>query len=181
MPLPPIHPQRVALHNEIHARPPEAMGAPLALSHIVMVADAGQRGQPVLRHRLQRGGGLVLAQPLRGDGAREGPGHEFGVQLPADAEAAQVHAQVDAVGIRLRQVMVAQQRRQVCAAGLALLRVRHHHDVRQRQRRAHRLRRPGVDLVVQRRALRMVLRMGHAAILPDRHDKQKRRPQAPLS
>lgn len=37
------HPQRVALHNEIHARPPEAMAAPLAISHIVMVADAVQR------------------------------------------------------------------------------------------------------------------------------------------
>ncbi len=34
------HPQRVALHNEIHARPPEAMNAPLAISHIVMVGDA---------------------------------------------------------------------------------------------------------------------------------------------
>lgn len=40
---PPAHPQRVALHNEIHARPPEAMAAPLALSHIVMVGDAAQR------------------------------------------------------------------------------------------------------------------------------------------
>jgi uncharacterized membrane-anchored protein len=34
------HPQRVALHNEIHARPPEAMSPPLALSHVVMVGDA---------------------------------------------------------------------------------------------------------------------------------------------
>ena len=37
------HPQRTALHNEIHARPPEAMEAPLAISHIVMVCDADQR------------------------------------------------------------------------------------------------------------------------------------------
>jgi uncharacterized membrane-anchored protein len=37
------HPQRVALHNEIHARPPEAMAAPLAISHVVMVGDAGER------------------------------------------------------------------------------------------------------------------------------------------
>jgi uncharacterized membrane-anchored protein len=37
------HPQRIALHNEIHARPPEAMGAPLAISHIVMVADSAGR------------------------------------------------------------------------------------------------------------------------------------------
>jgi uncharacterized membrane-anchored protein len=40
---PATHPQRVALHNEIHARPPEAMAAPLALSHLVMVADAAGR------------------------------------------------------------------------------------------------------------------------------------------
>jgi uncharacterized membrane-anchored protein len=37
------HPQRVALHNEIHARPPEAMGAPLSISHVVMLCDAEQR------------------------------------------------------------------------------------------------------------------------------------------
>lgn len=40
---PAVHPQRAALHDEIHARPPEAMAAPLALSHLVMVADAAQR------------------------------------------------------------------------------------------------------------------------------------------
>jgi uncharacterized membrane-anchored protein len=43
MALPSMHPQRVALHNEIHARPPEAMSAPLALSHIVMLASADER------------------------------------------------------------------------------------------------------------------------------------------
>ena len=37
------HPQRVALHNEVHARPPEAMEVPLSLSHVVMVCDAAQR------------------------------------------------------------------------------------------------------------------------------------------
>ena len=37
------HPQRIALHNEIHARPPEAMAAPLAFSHVVMAADAAGR------------------------------------------------------------------------------------------------------------------------------------------
>ena len=40
---PPQHPQRTSLHNEIHARPPEAMNAPVAISHIVMVCDAAQR------------------------------------------------------------------------------------------------------------------------------------------
>lgn len=37
------HTQRVALHNEIHARPPEAMEAPLAISHIVMLCNADER------------------------------------------------------------------------------------------------------------------------------------------
>jgi uncharacterized membrane-anchored protein len=37
------HPQRAALHNEIHARPPEAMTVPLAISHVVMLCDAAQR------------------------------------------------------------------------------------------------------------------------------------------
>jgi uncharacterized membrane-anchored protein len=37
------HSQRLALHNEIHARPPEALAAPLALFHVVMLADAAGR------------------------------------------------------------------------------------------------------------------------------------------
>ena len=37
------HPQRAALHNEIHARPPEAAKAPTAFLHIVMLADAAGR------------------------------------------------------------------------------------------------------------------------------------------
>lgn len=41
--LPSLHPQRVALHNEVHARPPEALHAPLAMSHVVMQCDAAQR------------------------------------------------------------------------------------------------------------------------------------------
>lgn len=37
------HPQRAQLHNEIHARPPEALGAAVAIAHVVMWADAAQR------------------------------------------------------------------------------------------------------------------------------------------
>ncbi|MDO8448526.1 MAG: DUF3422 domain-containing protein [Rhodoferax sp.] len=37
------HPQRAALHNEVHARPPQALAAPLAISHVVMACDAAQR------------------------------------------------------------------------------------------------------------------------------------------
>ena len=36
------HPWRVSLHNEIHARPPEALNAPLAISHLVMMCDASE-------------------------------------------------------------------------------------------------------------------------------------------
>ena len=37
------HPQRAALHNEVHARPPQTLVAPLAISHLVMVCDVAQR------------------------------------------------------------------------------------------------------------------------------------------
>ena len=37
------HPQRTALHNEIHARPPEPMTPPLAISHVVMLCDPVER------------------------------------------------------------------------------------------------------------------------------------------
>lgn len=39
------HPDRGMLHNEIHARPPEKLTAPLAISHVVMLVDPKQREQ----------------------------------------------------------------------------------------------------------------------------------------
>ena len=33
------HPQRLALHNEVHARPPEPMQSPMAVAHVVMWVD----------------------------------------------------------------------------------------------------------------------------------------------
>ncbi|MEY4362773.1 MAG: hypothetical protein RLZZ24_125 [Pseudomonadota bacterium] len=33
------HPLRPALHNEVHARPPEPIHAPMAIAHVVMVVD----------------------------------------------------------------------------------------------------------------------------------------------
>ncbi|MES2185443.1 MAG: DUF3422 domain-containing protein [Pseudomonadota bacterium] len=41
--LPAAHPERVALHNELHARPPEPMAPPLAIAHVVMACDALER------------------------------------------------------------------------------------------------------------------------------------------
>jgi len=40
---PPQHPHRCQLHNEVHARPPEALRAPLAITHLVMLTDAAGR------------------------------------------------------------------------------------------------------------------------------------------
>ena len=37
------HPVRVLLHNEVHARPPEALTPPLSIAHVVMMADARER------------------------------------------------------------------------------------------------------------------------------------------
>jgi uncharacterized membrane-anchored protein len=37
------HPQRIALHNEIHARPPESVVAPAVITHVVMLCDGAQR------------------------------------------------------------------------------------------------------------------------------------------
>ncbi len=39
----PQHPLRLSLHNEVHARPPEAMQAPQVVSRVVMLCDAPQR------------------------------------------------------------------------------------------------------------------------------------------
>ena len=41
--MPSQYPQRQSLHNEVHARPPESMASPLAISHLVMLTDASQR------------------------------------------------------------------------------------------------------------------------------------------
>lgn len=37
------HPLRVSLHNEVHARPPEALEAPQVISRVVMLCDEQQR------------------------------------------------------------------------------------------------------------------------------------------
>lgn len=41
----PQHPQRLVLHNEIHARPPEALHAPTAVTHVVMAIEGHERAQ----------------------------------------------------------------------------------------------------------------------------------------
>ena len=72
------HPQRVVLHNEIHARPPESMAAPLALSHVVMFGDAAREG-----------GRAHLAALL----------HDHHLPLPGDDA---THLRAELAGFRLR-------------------------------------------------------------------------------
>jgi len=43
--LPKIHPKRRELNDEVHARPPEAMAAPLRLSYIVLLSKPGSRAK----------------------------------------------------------------------------------------------------------------------------------------
>ncbi len=75
----PQHDDRIALHNEIQARPPEAMAAPLAISHIVMACDAAER--EASRHH--------LADLLR----------EHHLPLP---DAATIHLRIDVGRFRIR-------------------------------------------------------------------------------
>jgi uncharacterized membrane-anchored protein len=43
MPLPPNHPLRLELNDEVHARPPEALTAPLRLSFLALYSDPARR------------------------------------------------------------------------------------------------------------------------------------------
>jgi|OpeIllAssembly_1097287.scaffolds.fasta_scaffold24421_2 uncharacterized membrane-anchored protein len=43
MPLPPNHPLRLELNDEVHARPPEALSAPLRLSFLALYSDPARR------------------------------------------------------------------------------------------------------------------------------------------
>jgi uncharacterized membrane-anchored protein len=63
--LPPDHPQRLELHDEVHARPPEALAPPLRLTSLALLADQGER-----EREWQHVAGLVerfgAVPPLRG-------------------------------------------------------------------------------------------------------------------
>jgi uncharacterized membrane-anchored protein len=49
-----VHPQREALHNEVHARPHERMSAPFALTHVAWVDAPGSAARAHLNGLLQR-------------------------------------------------------------------------------------------------------------------------------
>src|SRR3954470_23812356 len=58
MKLPADHPQRIELNNEVHARPPEPLVAPVRLSYLALLCDGEQReaGSAVVRDLCARYG-----------------------------------------------------------------------------------------------------------------------------
>ena len=131
--LPPPHPSRGALHNEVHARPPEAMQAPLAISHVVMLCDAAERARSrehlaaLLRdHHLAAPGheGTHVRTELHGYRLRwelhtEFVGWTFSRPL-GDAELRQLDAQA-AIADALNEWLRALPGRVLCAAHLWVL------------------------------------------------------------
>jgi uncharacterized membrane-anchored protein len=59
-----VHPQRDALHHEVHARPYERMNAPLLLSHVALVGESGGAGREHIAALLR-----ARQLPVPGDGA----------------------------------------------------------------------------------------------------------------
>lgn len=63
--LPRDHPQRVALNDEVHARPPESLTAPLRASYIALFGDADEREAALdaVRDLARRFGAAALPEP----------------------------------------------------------------------------------------------------------------------
>ena len=63
--LPQDHPQRRALNDEVHARPPEPLAAPLRASYVALLGDAAQREAALdaVRDLARRSGAEVLPEP----------------------------------------------------------------------------------------------------------------------
>ncbi len=118
---------------------------------------AGGFGEPVLGEVLHQPG---AEQRFAGDVLVERVGDELGVPLPFQADAAELGRVVAGIGCRMRGAVAVEQLDQVLGIGLrvALGSVL---DGLQRQvqsapRRLHRLEGPGMQLVRQRQALRVV-------------------------
>lgn len=65
--MPRSHPWRESLHNEVHARPPERLQAPMALSHLALLTPPGEVAEAAREHLRA----LLLARhlPLPAEGA----------------------------------------------------------------------------------------------------------------
>lgn len=107
------HPNRIALHNEIHARPPEAMSAPLAISHVVMLTDGDDKlasrahfsallrdhHLPALDERVSHARHTVGAARVRWEQHTEFVSWTFARALPPDARLARQDASDAATAI----------------------------------------------------------------------------------
>ena len=69
--LPRDHPQRQALNDEVHARPPESLAAPLRASYVALLGDAAQREAALdaVRDLARRSGAASLPAPPTGTSA----------------------------------------------------------------------------------------------------------------
>ena len=63
--LPRDHPQRRALNDEVHARPPESLAAPLRASYVALIGDAAEREAALdaVRDLARRAGAAALPEP----------------------------------------------------------------------------------------------------------------------
>jgi uncharacterized membrane-anchored protein len=63
--LPRDHPQRRALNDEVHARPPEPLAAPLRASYVALLGDAAEREAALdaVRELARRCGAAALPEP----------------------------------------------------------------------------------------------------------------------
>lgn len=65
LPLPQDHPQRRALNDEVHARPPEPLAAPLRASYVALLGDVAQREAALdaVRDLARQFGAAALPEP----------------------------------------------------------------------------------------------------------------------
>jgi uncharacterized membrane-anchored protein len=63
--LPRDHPQRLTLNDEVHARPPESLAAPLRASYVALLGDAAEREASLdaVRDLARRFGAAALPEP----------------------------------------------------------------------------------------------------------------------
>ena len=116
---------------------------------------AGHALAPGGGHQLSGGGRLAMDesdQLVGRQGARHGPRHVFGVQLPAQGEGAQLGLHEGGLGRRCGQAGAGHQIAQILAAGRTFALVDPLHPVRDGQGRSQRLRRARVQLLVQGQA-----------------------------
>ncbi len=112
--------------------------------------------QPHMGHVTNCGVEFAQLGNVFGLAQAECPGDELRMEFPAKAQCSEFNPKVRDVGIRFRDLVVAQQRSQVDSTGLAFLHVGEHDHVRRCDRSQERFRRSCMDLVVQNTAIEVL-------------------------